>query len=197
MSSNKALVSIPLHEDDWFEKQILHKTDWLPLITSVGGVGYRKFSNLAEKYGVYGIYQVAHKDNLPENIIDPNIGYSGKATNVFARSNGIKTRKGKHQCRVYLNSKGIDVSDVYIRYLFTEKGKEGIVEAHIFSETEAKYGHRFAWREASSGQDGNLLRILDNIEKVENLEDLRTIAKVVRDKAKEIFINDWLIEEEE
>ena len=113
------------------------------------------------------------------------------------RPNGIKTKKGKHQCRVYLSSKGIDISDVCIRFLITESGKESDLEALIHSETEAKFNYRFAWREASGGQDGAMLRILDMIDKVENLDDLKSIAKAARDRAIEVFTNDWLSEEEE
>ena len=180
-----------------FDKFIIHRTDWHPLTSAVGGVGMRKFSDLREDYGTTGVYQVAHKDNLPDDLVDANIGYSGKASNVFLRPNGIKTKKGKHQCRVYLSSKGIDISDVCIRFLITESGKESDLEALIHSETEAKFNYRFAWREASGGQDGAMLRILDMIDKVENLDDLKSIAKAARDRAIEVFTNDWLSEEEE
>jgi hypothetical protein len=179
------------------DKLITHKTEWHPLKISVGGAGMRKFSDLRENFGTYGVYQIAHKDNLPVEIVDGNIGYSGRATNVFHRANGVKTKKGKHQCRVYLSSKGIDISEIYIRYLFTEEGKESELETLIHNETESKYKYRFAWREASGGQDGAMLRVLDMIDKVENIDDLKLIAKTVRDKAIEVFENNWLSEIEE
>lgn len=180
-----------------FDKLIAHKTEWHPLISSVGGVGMRKFAELIDVYGTNGVYQIAHKDNLPDGLVDGAIGYSGKGSNIFIRPNGIKTKKGKHQCRVYLLSKGISISDICVRFIFTEDGRESELEALIHSETEAKYNYRFAWREASGGQDGATLRVLDMIDKIENLDDLKAIAKAARDKAIEVFTNDWLSEEED
>jgi len=167
---------------------IKNKTDWQPLLTAVGR-GSKKFVELVEEYGAHGVYQVIHKKDLTEDLINANIGYIGKSTNIFGRVYDMKT--GQHNCCNYIKHNNYDRSDVYVRYLFTDIGNETTLEDALHSEMTKQYGYRFSWREASAGNDGAMLRLYEAIDKIDNIEELKNIAKYVEDKAVSLFLETW------
>jgi len=171
-----------------FTKLIKTKTDWQPLVDAVGRAN-KRYTDLVEQYGAHGVYQIIHKNNLTNNLIDANIGYIGKSTNIFDRVYSIKI--GKHNCCNYMRHNNYGREDVCVRYLFTEIGSEGTLEDAIHAEMTKQFGYRFAWREASAGNDGAMLRIYEAIDKIENLEDLKNLSKHIDDKAILLFMDTW------
>ena len=45
--------------------------------------------------------------------------------------------------------------------------------------------------EASAGNDGAMLRLYEAIDKIDNIEELKNIAKYVEDKAVSLFLETW------
>ena len=167
---------------------IVNTLDWQPL-TSFESKNSKRVNENVAKYGSCGVYLVTTKEYLTEDLIDSNIGYVGKSANVFKRVYDI--RGGEHGARKYINSKGINPEDVYVKLLFTEEEGESLLEKIIHDEAQKKFGYRFAWKEASGGNDGALTRIFSDIEKLENEEDLRKIADFVEDKAVNVYRQNW------
>jgi hypothetical protein len=166
--------------------------EWQPITFAVGR-NSKKFAEYVEKYGAHGVYLVALKAEISDNIISENIGYVGKSANIFGRIYDIRT--GQHSCRTYIFSKNIDMSEVYVKLLLTEPGNETELERFIHSENEANFGYRFKWREASGGNDGVLIRLMEAVDKIDNLDDLKLISKLIDDKATMLFLQNWKIEE--
>jgi hypothetical protein len=174
---------------DIISNHIISILDWQPLNTFMGKRS-RKSLELVETHGgCQGVYLVAHKDNLPGDIIDKNVGYVGKSANIFGRIYDI--RSGQHGCRTYILSKGWEIADVHVKILFSEEGKETLLEQLIHEEMQKEFGYRFAWREASGGNDGALVRLLDSIDKIDNLVDLKKISNFVDEKATALFLLNW------
>jgi hypothetical protein len=176
---------------DNFETLVVQTVDWQPLKNFMSRTSKKTIENTA-KYGSCGVYLIASKcdgKELPNNIIDKNIGYVGKSGNIFARIYDI--RGGEHGARKYIASKNIDVGDVYVKILTTEPGNETDLERIIHDKNTEAFGNRFAWKEASSGNDGNLLKALDIIEKINDLEALRDIVTAIEDKASNILLENW------
>ena len=167
---------------------IKDKLDWQPLLTAVGR-NSKKFVEMVEKYGAHGVYQVTHKDYATDSLVDKNIGYIGKSTNIFGRVYDMKT--GQHNACNYIKHNNMDRGDVMVRYLFTEPEKETQLENYLHDEMNKNFGYRFAWREASAGNDGALLRLYEIIDRIENIDDLKSIARYVDDKAVSLFLETW------
>lgn len=162
--------------------------DWQPLL-SFESRSSKKTAENKIKYGTSGVYLVATKNNLTDNLIDSGIGYVGKSSNIFYRVYDI--RGGDHGARKYINSKGINPEDVYVKLLFTEEEGEAYLEKLIHEENQKKFGYRFSWKEASGGNDGALTRILAEIDKLEDENDLRKIADFVDERAVFLYRNNW------
>lgn len=167
---------------------IISMLDWQPL-TWFESRNSRKVAENKSKYGTCGVYLVSTKDNLTSNLIDSTIGYVGKSGNIFSRVYDI--RGGEHGARKYITSKGINPEDVYVKILFTEEEGQSLLERLIHEENQKNFGYRFAWREASGGNDGALTRILSDIDKLENEEELKKIADYVEEKAVFLYRNNW------
>lgn len=167
---------------------ITNVLDWQPL-TSFESRKSRKASENTEKYGASGVYLVSTKDNLTSELVDSNIGYVGKSANIFSRVYDI--RGGDHGARKYISSKGINPDDVYVKLLFTEPEGESLLERLIHEENTRRFGYRFAWKEASGGNDGSLTRILSEIDKLDLEDDLIEIANFVEEKAIAVYRFNW------
>lgn len=167
---------------------ITNVLDWQPL-TSFESRNSRRVAENKTKYGTSGVYLVSTKDNLTDNIIDASIGYVGKSSNIFSRVYDI--RGGEHGARKYINSKGINPEEVYVKLLFTEEEGESYLEKLIHEENQKKFGYRFSWKEASGGNDGALTRILADIDKLESEDDLKKIADFVEEKAISLYRTNW------
>jgi hypothetical protein len=167
---------------------IINVLDWQPL-TSFESRNSRKVNDNKIKYGSSGVYLITTKDNLTNNLVDANIGYVGKSSNIFSRVYDV--RGGEHGARKYINSKSINPEDVYVKILFTEEQGESLLERLIQEENFKKFGFKFSWREASGGNDGALIRIFNEIDKIENEEDLKKIADYVEEKAILLYKSTW------
>lgn len=167
---------------------IVDTLDWQPL-TSFESRNSKKVANNKAKFGTCGVYLVTTKDKITDLVIDADIGYVGKSSNIFNRVYDI--RGGDHGARKYINSKGISPEDVYVKLLFTEEAGESYLEKLIHEENQKAFGCRFAWKEASAGTDGILIRIFADIEKIDNEEELKQIAEFVEERAITLYRNSW------
>jgi hypothetical protein len=167
---------------------IVDTIDWKPL-PSFESRNSKKVAVNKAKFGTCGVYLVTTKDKITDDIINADIGYVGKSSNIFNRVYDI--RGGDHGARKYINSKNINPEDVYVKILFTEESGESYLEKLIHEENQKLYGSRFAWKEASAGTDGILIRIFSDIEKIDNEEELKQIADFVEEKAISLYRNSW------
>lgn len=179
-----------------FEKLIKHTVDWVPVVTAPSK-NTRRYNDLKSLYGLSGVYQICVADNpadLPSDILDANIGYIGKSKDVSIRMCNVKAPSGSHGARIYFTNKGIDVSKVYYRTLYTDLGSEAELELLLHEAMQTAHGYRFKWKEASAGADGAVVRILADIEKLEE-EDLRTIAVAIDTIVAKRYLESWKDEE--
>lgn len=180
------------------EDNIAYVSEWFPL-KEARGHKVSKNVSLSDTYGVAGCYQaICKKDIVPGSaidVVDPRIGYTGKASNVFGRV--MVMRRGKHSISAY-NKKNFDNpnEEVYVRYIFPTHGVSySDVEKWIHNITDTDYNQRFAWESGTSSVEGKMYRCIDAIDTLTTLEELREVAKYVQEKAKEVFCENWLEEE--
>lgn len=166
--------------------------DWQP-ITSMFGTLSPKYTDFVEKHGAHGVYQVALKKDSPTELISDKIGYVGKSHNIMSRAYAIKINR--HNCRTYINANSIDIKDVVIRFLMTEPNKEHDLESAIHAINQEKYGYRFIWRQASAGKDGTMSRIIEALDKIEDLDELKQLSMYIDERAQNIFLQNWKNEE--
>ena len=167
---------------------IINTLNWQPL-TNFESRNSRKAAENKNKYGGSGVYLITTKENLTDDIINANIGYVGKSSNIFSRVYDV--RGGEHGARKYIASKGITPEDVYVKLLFTDEKGESLLESLIQEENFKRFGYKFFWKEASGGNDGAVTRILSDIDKIENEEELRKIADYIEEKVVSLFRANW------
>lgn len=183
----------PENKVDKINSLIIKTLDWRPLM----GFGSRNSRKAAEEtalHGSCGVYLVSTKENLTDDIINANIGYVGESYSIFYRIYDMKG--GKHGVRKYLKSKSIDPNDVYVKLLLTEEGfdadrKSVKLEKLIHEEHVNQFGYRFSWKEASEGNDGATTRIMSEIDKLEDEDDLRSIYDYIEEKAVNLYRANW------
>lgn len=159
------------------EDYIIRSTDWTPYTEMPMG-NTKAVRAMKEDYELNGsgVYQVALKSDLPiDGIIDANIGYTGKGTDVFKRAAGI--RSGRHDCGKMLKLQNISVDDIVIRYLFTKTEDSGNLEQLIHKMTRKEFQCPFKWSKASGGLSGIITRILSDLEKLTEAPELAQVAK--------------------
>lgn len=138
-----------------------------------------------------GVYQVAKEEDLSEigdDVIDDKIGYTGMSESLAYRVNSLRGNSA-HNCGVYVNQQGWNKNNVYVRILFTEEGNAKRLEDYIHKETKIKTGKRFAWNLASGGNDGNVTKLLELINKLNTEEDAREAFVAIKDRYSEILID--------
>ena len=167
---------------------IVNTLNWQQL-TSFESRNSKKVVDNKARYGSCGVYLITTKNNLTDELINANIGYVGKSSNVFSRVYDV--RGGEHGARKYISSKGIIPEDVYVKILFTEEDGESLLERLIQEENLRRFGYKFSWKEASGGNDGAMVRILSDIDKIENEDDLKVIADYVEEKVVNIYRANW------
>lgn len=167
---------------------IVNTLNWQQL-TSFESRNSKRVADNKARYGSCGVYLITTKDNLTDEIINANIGYVGKSSNVFSRVYDV--RGGEHGARKYITSKGINPEDVYVKILFTEEEGESLLERLIQEENLRRFGYKFSWKEASGGNDGAMVRILSDIDKIENEDDLKKIADYVEEKVVNLYRANW------
>ena len=172
---------------------IVNTLDWRPL-TSFNSRNSRKAAEETALHGSCGVYLVASKENLTDELINANIGYVGESYSIFYRIYDMKG--GKHGVRKYIKSKNIDPNDVYVKLLLTEEGfdsdrKSVQLEKLIQQENFKQFGYRYSWKEASEGNDGVSTRIISELDKLEDEDDLRYIYDYIEEKAVNLYRANW------
>lgn len=138
--------------------------------------------DMNEDIGVSGVYQVAHIDeidNIGDSIVHSEILYTGKSKNIHVRTYGIRQPNGSHGASRYMREHKLDRSEYCVRILYTNVDPKDL-EAKIHKESEKKYGNRFKWKEASAGNDGNLSKVYDLLNRL-SVDDLLSVKVSLKD----------------
>lgn len=174
---------------------ITGKIDWLP-VCELRGAKSKHSLQYTNQHGRDAIYQIAKAEDtkaIGESIVHNMIGYTGKSTNIFGRLYALKLNK--HSASPYIRS-NLDIKDLMVRILFVNSTDSlDQVESYIHKESEKKFGYRFAWKEASGGVDGTVMRIQDLLDRIESLDSLKEIINYAEDRANEIWRATWRNEE--
>lgn len=135
-------------------------TGWLPLSAIRSSGVYHP------KQKVSGIYQIS--DRMIEEIIDADIGYIGKATNVEDRvwnvNSGVRNiPSSNHSCGKWLHKQGYTIDNVYTRILFIPKDDITKIESHLQDKMQKQFGYRFKWLEAGENKLGRDFQLREQI----------------------------------
>jgi len=190
MNKEKKMNNISVIERFDVSNYIKGKLDWFP-IEELRGPNTRRSKSITDVNGRAGIYQIAHINDVSdigESVFHPKIGYTGKSENIFGRLGQLKNNS--HTTSPYIRN-NFKTEDIRVRIFFTGEVPVGQVEAHFHDHAEREYGYRFAWREASGGIDGILLRIQDHIDNIDSLDALKELSSYIDERAVEIFKSTW------
>lgn len=149
-----------------------------------------------EDIGMVGVYQVAAEselDNIGDSIVHPEVLYTGKSKDIHARTYNIRQPGGSHGASRYMREHKLDREKYYVRILYTTVDPKDL-EKEIHDASEKKFGNRFKWKEASAGNDGNLSKVLDLLNKL-SVDDLLTVKGNVKDaylkRSEEEALQQW------
>ena len=167
------------------------KLDWMP-VSELRGPKSRTSAMITDKNGKNAIYQIAlAKDinDIGDSLVNANIGYTGKSTNIFGRLYALKLNK--HSASPYIKNT-YDIKHVRIPVFFIADGDSlDTVEKYLHDGAEKKFGYRFAWKEASGGIDGTIMRIQDLIDRIESLDILKELSLYLDERAVDVFKSTW------
>lgn len=175
---------------------ITTQIDWMP-VSELRGPKARTSTTITHKNGQIAIYQIAlAKDikDIGENLVSDAIGYTGKSSNIFARLYALKLNK--HTASPFIRT-NYAIEDLRVRILFIDAIENlDVVERSIHDATEKAFGYRFAWKEASGGVDGLIMKIQDLIDRVDSEDSLRELADYIEEKAMEMYRQNWRSKED-
>jgi len=156
------------------EEFILHQTDWIPLATVPARLAA---STITQKSQLFweslhekntGVYQVSL--SRPKELVHKDIGYIGQSGELGVRVYNLKNsltslKNSHHQCGVYLRCEGVDVSQVYVRMLFSDN--PSVLEDILHNAQRSKFKHDigYAWEEASGGHRSCRITAMNSIDR--------------------------------
>ena len=143
---------------------------------------------LNKKYGLPGVYQFCHVDDIEEvgdELVHESIGYIGQSKDIVNRTYTVRMPSGNHGVNRIIKQRQWNRGEVYVRWLFCETPVE--LENYLHSKMKNQFGYSFAWREASDGTDGIYSRALDALEGL-TYEQYCDIIVFAKNKARETRI---------
>lgn len=170
------------------EDLIIHSTDWFPLVDIPSGSTKKSEAFWEEYPSEAGVYLVAKRDDVDQidrDLINQKIGYIGMSESLPYRAYSLRT--SSHTAGSYIKSQGWTNSEVYVRILFTEEGKAKNLEDWLHDNNKKEFGHRFSWKAASSGNDGNLTKIMDMLQKL-SVQETKELYVNVREHLGNLLI---------
>jgi hypothetical protein len=180
------MLVVPLNKDP-MESLIKSKLDWQRLDTIYNNVS-AKMQHLIQEHGISGVYQIVRTEHKTEELLTKDIGYIGSSKNIFGRVYCVKINKN-HTGGAFIKRNEIPFEEVWVRFLFTEPGKEKDLEALLHNKMKQKFGYTFSWREASGGTDGHLTRLYEMIDKLSSREDAENIYGYVKQRCIDLYID--------
>lgn len=172
---------------------------WIPL-KDFPSNGTRASVEMEDKYGRYGVYQIAEKKFIGEianYLVHEKIGYTGRSTNMPGRVYQCKAAAtggatARHGAGRYIRQNGLNVNDVFVRLIATvEQGQENQLENKIHIQCIESFQQRYAWRSASAGDDGFLSELEDRIANIDSIDTLTTMYNMMDERAKELLYEDY------
>lgn len=155
---------------------------WIP-ISKIPSSGSSEQDKLNDLYGRSGVYQVALSEDISDigdSIVHSKIGYTGKSKDILTRTYDIRQPAGSHGAGRYIRQNGYNKeTEVKIRYLYTSPEDYANLEKEIHDQSLSKYGYRFAWTDASAGNDGTYSQLLELSKKltVDEIFDIIPVLK--------------------
>lgn len=160
-------------------------TDWIS-VSKIPSTNSSEQDRLNDLYGRCGVYQVALTEDIEsigQALVHPKIGYTGKSKDILTRTYDIRQPAGSHGAGRYIRQKGYcKEKEVKVRYIYTSQEDFSKLEKKIHDSTFEKYGYRFAWTEASAGNDGVYSQILDLSNKL-TIEEIFDIIPTLKQLA--------------
>jgi len=195
MSSPKKIAEVERHDPTTY---ITTKMDWFPT-SDLRGAKTRSSLDITDKNGRKAIYQIAlakDVEDIGDNLYHEKIGYTGLSDNIFGRLYALKG--GRHTASPYIK-KTFDIKDIRVRIYFIDSQESvDTLEKYIHNKCEKLFGYRFAWKAASGGFDGSVMRIQDLIDKIVEKSDPKTGTEILKDIssyidscAVDLFISTW------
>lgn len=169
-------------------------TPWIS-VDQIPSDGNKNREAMNEKYGTCGVYQVALAEDIDEiadNLVHEKVGYIGKSKDILTRTYSIRAPNGDHGAARYIRQNDLDRSEVKIRYLYTSPEDYALLEESLHNEMNSEYGYRFAWTDASAGNDGNYSSILDLAKRLtsdEILDIIPALKEIALNKNQEEFLS--------
>lgn len=157
-------------------------TDWIP-VSKIPSSGSSEQDRLNDMYGKFGVYQVALTEDVESvgrDLVHSKIGYTGKSKDILARTYDFRQPAGSHGVARYIRqNKYCKEKDVRVRYIYTSQEDYANLEREIHDESKNIYGYRFAWTDASAGNDGTYSQLLELSNKltVEEIFDIIPVLK--------------------
>ena len=175
---------------------ITGKIDWMPVL-DLKGAKSKASRAITDKNGQIAVYQIAHVDDIKtigDNLVSDAIGYTGKSENIFGRLYMLKLHK--HSASPYIRT-AFDLDQLRVRILFVDAVENlDTVEKSIQGATEKAFGYRFAWKQASGGIDGVVMKIQDMIDRIDSEDSLRELADYIEERAMEMYRQNWRAKED-
>lgn len=160
-------------------------TDWIP-VSSIPSSDSSEHDRFNDTYGKTGVYQVALTEDIEsigQALVHPKIGYTGKSYNIHTRTYNIRQPSGSHGAGRYIRQNGYcKEKDVKVRYVYTSPGDYANLERKIHDQSFEKYGYRYAWTDASAGNDGTYSQLLELLTKL-TIEEIFDIIPVLKQLA--------------
>jgi hypothetical protein len=165
---------------------IKSRLDWQRLDTIFNPMS-KRMTELIETHGSNGVYIAARTEHKSDELVSPNFGYIGKSKSIFGRVWCMKTNK--HNACNYIKHNNITNDDIWVRFLFTEPGNEARLEQILHDKMKEQFGYTFAWREASAGTEGSMLRIYELIDKLTSREDAENVYTYAKERCVELYLD--------
>lgn len=177
---------VHINKDNTFDKLITSTLDWQRL-DSIYNSASIKTKHLIDQHGMHGVYQIVTTAEKTEELVSKNIGYIGSSRNIFDRVYCVKINKN-HTAGAFIKRNDFSFDDIWIRFLFTDEKNYKDLESLLHSEMKKRYGYTFAWREASGGNEGNLTRIYEMIDKLSSRSEAENIYSYVRQRCIDLYV---------
>jgi len=165
---------------------IKSRLDWQRLDTIFNPMS-KRMTELIETHGSNGVYIAARTEHKSDELVSPNFGYIGKSKSIFGRVWCMKTNK--HNACNYIKHNNITNDDIWVRFLFTEPGNEARLEQILHDKMKEQFGYTFAWREASAGTEGSMLRIYELIDKLTSREDAENVYTYAKERCVDLYLD--------
>ena len=181
-------------------KDIVAVGEWMRL-SDLPSKDAKLTSEMNDEFGKTGVYQVVAEsevDNIGDYIVHPEVAYTGMSKNIHDRAYTMKRPNGDHGVSRHIRLNELDNRDYFVRMLYTDVDPKDL-EREIHDASEKEFGYRFKWTGTSDGNDGNLSKAQDILNKLcpdEVLAIKRSLKEVYLKSVQRHALQNWEEEDE-